>query len=107
MIIRHCFSELGNMAPQVGDEVAHIFNDLGLVEGVTIPGWADGVVKSVSQGAGTFKVLYSDGLCGEATELNVADYGEDKAWVLLMKTVKDKENRKLAHGGLTDRCPAG
>ena len=59
--------------------MAHIFNDLGLVEGVKIPGWADGVVKSVSRGAGTFKVPYSDGLCGEATELNVADYGQTKS----------------------------
>jgi len=72
---RFCFSELGDMSPVVGDQVAHWFTDLGTDKDAVVPGWANGKIKTLNRAAGTFTVLYSDGLEADGQELNVKDYG--------------------------------
>ena len=97
---RFCFPELGDMSPVVGDQVAHWFTDLATDEDAVVPGWANGKIKTLNRAAGTFTVLYSDGLEAERQELNVKDYGEDRVWVILMNTTADAANQKPARGGL-------
>ena len=79
---RFCFSELGDMSPVVGDQVAHWFTDLGIDEDVVVPGWASGKIKTLNRAAGTFTVLCSDGLEADGQELNTKDCGEDRVWVM-------------------------
>jgi hypothetical protein len=79
---RYCWPDLNDMTPQVGDHIAHWWNDLGNGK----CGWAKGKISTFNKTKNTFDTLFSDGLVGYNQSLGNDSYGEDKDWVLLMFT---------------------